>query len=148
MSATAAAPAATSTYETTILVNVNDARADYEGTLANVRATYEGEGAQFIELEKWEERSLAYPIKGQKQALYLFGYFSAPTGAIEKIERRANLGGVILRQLIISRPGKDLEQIRTQRAKAAAAAVAAAQAAAAAAAVAAANPVPAFAART
>jgi ribosomal protein S6 len=131
----------TSTYETTILVNANDARADYDGILAAVRQTYESEGAQFIELDKWEERQLAYPIKGQKSALYLIGYFSAPTAAITAIENKAKLGGTILRQLILQRPGQDLERIRTQRAKQAAAAIAAAQAAAAAAAAAPAAPV-------
>ena len=41
-------------YETTILVRSAPARADYEGTLAAVRQTYEAEGASFIEIEKWE----------------------------------------------------------------------------------------------
>jgi hypothetical protein len=50
--------------------------------------------------------------------------------AIDKIERRAQLGEVILRQLIIARPGKDMERIREQRVKQAAAAAAAAASAA------------------
>ncbi len=116
-------------YETTILVRAAAARADYEGTIAAVRSTYEVEGAAFSELDKWEERKLAYPIAGETTALYLFGYFTADPLAIEKIERRANLGEVILRQLIIARDGKGLERIKTQRAKQAAAALAAAAAA-------------------
>lgn len=119
-------------YETTILVRSAAARADYEGTLATVRQTYESEGASFIELDKWEERRLAYPIEGETSALYFTAYFSADPLAIEKIERRARLGGTILRQLIIARPGKDLERIRAQRAKQAELAIAAAAAAAAA----------------
>jgi ribosomal protein S6 len=121
-------------YEATILVRSAAARADYEGTLAAVRQTYEAEGASFIELEKWEERRLAYPISGETSAMYFNAYFSADPLAIEKIERRARLGGTILRQLIIARPGKDLERIRAQRAKQAELAAAAAVAAAAAAA--------------
>lgn len=123
---------AVSTYETTILVRAGAARSDYEGTLATVRSTYESEGATFLEFDKWEERKLAYPIDGETSALYFTGYFSADTAAIDRIERRALLGGTILRQLIVARPGKDLERIKTQRAKAAAAALAAAAAAAAA----------------
>ena len=75
-------------------------------------------------------RSL-YPIAKETSALYFHGYFTSDTSAIEKIERRALLGGTILRQLIVARPGKDLERIKTQRAKSAAAAVAAMAAAAA-----------------
>jgi small subunit ribosomal protein S6 len=116
------------TYETTILVSSAAARSDYEGTLAAVRAIYETEGAVFSDLEKWEERKLAYPIGKETSALYLIGYFTADPSAIEKIERRAKLGGVIMRQLIIARPGTDLERIRAQRVKQAAAAAAAAAA--------------------
>lgn len=119
-------------YEATILVRSAAARADYEGILATVRQTYESEGASFIELEKWEERRLAYPIQGETSALYFTAYFSADPLAIDKIERRARLGGTILRQLIIARPGKDLERIRAQRAKQVELAAAAAAAAAAA----------------
>ena len=121
----------TRTYEATILVKATAARADYDGILAAVRQTYETEGAQFLELEKWEERKLAYPIAGETSAVYFNAYFTAPSNAIDKIERRAQLGGTIIRQLIVARPGKELELIKTQRAKQAAAAAAAA-----------ANPVP------
>jgi len=116
-------------YEATILVRAAAARADYDGILALVKQTFESEGAQFTELEKWEERKLAYPIDGETHALYLNAYFTAPPSSIDKITRRATLGGTILRQLIVARPGKALEQIKAQRAKAAAAAVAAALAA-------------------
>lgn len=114
------------TYETTILVKAADARADLEGTLAAVRQIYEAEGAKFLELAKWEERALAYPIKGETSACYLIGYFEAPPAAVDKIERRAVLGTTVLRQLMVARPGPELEKIKTQRAKAAAAAAAAA----------------------
>jgi len=117
-------------YEATILVRAAAARADYEGTLAAVRAVYEAEGAKFTELDKWDERKLAYQIEGETSALYLNGYFNADPLAIDKIERRAQLGEVILRQLIIARPGKDMERIREQRVKQAAAAAAAAASAA------------------
>ena len=50
--------------------------------------------------------------------------------AIDKIERRARLGELILRQLIVARPGKALERIKAQRVKQVAAAEAAALAAA------------------
>lgn len=121
---------ATRTYEATILVKAAPARSDYEGTVAAVRQTYESEGATFIELEKWEERSLAYPIDGETSALYLNAYFTADPAIVERIERRARLGDAIIRQLIISRPGKEFERIKEQRAKTAANAAAAAAAAA------------------
>ena len=106
-------------YETTILVNAGQARADYEGTLAKVRSLYENEGATWIELDKWDERKLAYPIQGETSALYLTGYLEADPAVVEAIERRAQLSDAILRQLIIVRDGPDYDRIRAQRAKAA-----------------------------
>ena len=129
-------PETSRTYETTILVKAADARADLDGTLATIRQIYEAEGASFIELEKWEERALAYPIKGETSACYFTGYFSAPPAALDKIERRVVLGTAILRQLVVARPGKDLERIKVQRAKSKELAIAAAAAAAEAAAAA------------
>ncbi len=119
------------TYEATILVKAAPARTDYDGTIAAVRETYESEGAQFIELEKWEERGLAYPIGNETSALYLNAYFTADPLAITRIERRAKLGETIIRQMILSRPGKAFERIKDQRTKTAANAAAAAAAAAA-----------------
>ena len=72
----------TRTYEATILVRASPGRADYDGTLAAVRQTYEVEGAAFAELEKWEERTLAYPIQGETSALYLTAYFTASPAAV------------------------------------------------------------------
>ena len=107
------------TYETTILVAPGPARTDYEGTVAQVRQAYEGEGAEWIELDKWEERRLAYPIAGQTSALYLIGYFKGDSDVVGKIERRARLSDVIMRQLIVVRDGKSYDAIRDQRSKAA-----------------------------
>ncbi len=108
------------TYETTILVRTSAARNDLDGTLAAVRALYEKEGAEFIELEQWEERRLAYPIKDETSAVYLIGYFTAEGDAVNRIEQRVKRDDAILRQLTILRDGRDYEAIRAQRAKAAA----------------------------
>lgn len=119
-------------YETTILVHIGPAREDRDGTIAAVRAFYEIEGVVFSEFGVWDERKLAYPIAGQSHSLYLTGYFEADPLAITKIDRRCELSDLVLRQLIVAREGKALENIKLQRAKSAEAA-AEAQAAAAAA---------------
>ena len=119
------------TYETTVLVPTGALRADNDGTIAAVKKVYETEGAEFIEFDKWMERKLAYPIKGETSAVFFIGYFKADNEIITAIERRAGLSEVILRQLIIARDGKSLEAIKDQRAQAAEKAAAAAAAAAA-----------------
>ncbi|MDA3962114.1 MAG: 30S ribosomal protein S6 [Planctomycetota bacterium] len=106
-------------YETTIIVNAGQARADKDGTLAAVRGLYETEGAEWIELsdENLGERRLAYPINGEATGLYLEGYFTAPADAISRIERRVELNELVLRQLIISRDVKGHEKMKDYRAK-------------------------------
>lgn len=118
-------------YETTILVKAAPARTDYDGTVAAVRQIYEAEGAKFLEFDKWEERKLAYPIGGETTAMYFTGYLQADPLAIDRIERRAQLSEIVIRQLIIARDGNALERIKAQRVKQAEAAAAAAAAAAA-----------------
>lgn len=117
------------TYEATILVDANAVRADKDGTLAAVRGLYETEGAEFIEFEEWEERKLAYQIRGQASALYINAYLRIDPAAIERIERRVQLSELVLRHLLVVRDGAAYDKIRDQRAKAASAAAAAAAAA-------------------
>ncbi len=114
------------TYECTILLNPALANADFEGALATVRGLYEQEGAEWIELEKWEERRLAYKIADQTSAVFLFGYFRSESDAIDRIERRCRLNDMVIRQLIIARDGKSYDAIRAQREKRKAEAAAAA----------------------
>ena len=104
-------------YETTILVPVSKARADYDGTVAAVRSVYENEGANFTDFQKWEEKKLAYQIKGEFSAVYFTAYFTADSESISEIERRASLSDVILRQLIITRTDDSLDKIKAQRVK-------------------------------
>ncbi len=104
------------TYEATILVSSTKARADYDAAIADAKSIFETEGAEFTEFEKWEERKLAYPIKGETSAVYINAYFNAAPDSIEKIERRAQLGDAILRHLVVERT-EDLDKIKDQRAR-------------------------------
>ena len=59
-----------------------------------------GEG-EIISLAKWDERRLAYEIKGNRRGLYFLTYFKATgEGAIE-IERQVNLSEQLLRAMIL-----------------------------------------------
>ena len=59
-----------------------------------------GEG-EIISLAKWDERRLAYEIKGNRRGLYFLTYFKATgDGAIE-IERQVNLSEQLLRAMIL-----------------------------------------------
>lgn len=56
--------------------------------------------AQLISLRKWDERRLAYEIKGNKRGVYFLVYFKCRGSAIAVIERSANLSELLLRFMI------------------------------------------------
>jgi small subunit ribosomal protein S6 len=57
--------------------------------------------AQIISLRKWDERRLAYEIKGNKRGIYFLVYFRVPGTALTGIERACNLSELLLRSMII-----------------------------------------------
>jgi small subunit ribosomal protein S6 len=57
--------------------------------------------AEIVMLRKWDERKLAYPIKGQKRGVYFLAYFKAPGSQLHHIDRDCTLSEQILRALII-----------------------------------------------
>jgi small subunit ribosomal protein S6 len=68
--------------------------------------------ATVIAMKKWDERRLAYEIKGQKRGLYILVYFKAQNAQLAHIERDCNLSEKILRTLIIRADHVSMEQMQ------------------------------------
>jgi small subunit ribosomal protein S6 len=58
-------------------------------------------GAEIIMCNKWDERKLAYEIKGRKRGCYVLVFFRAESDKITGIERDVQLSESILRVLIM-----------------------------------------------
>ena len=67
--------------------------------------------AEITFLERWEERKLAYEIKGRKRGCYMLTYFKCAGDKIGAIERDAQLSEPVLRVLITSAEGVTREHI-------------------------------------
>ncbi len=89
-------------YEAMFLLDNNAATADFDATAGQVDAILEKHGASIVQKEKWDERKLAYEIKGHRRATYYLVYFTSPTNAIDKINEDVALNEVILRHLTIA----------------------------------------------
>lgn len=89
-------------YEAMFLLDNQAATADFEATAAQVDAILEKHGAQIVVKEKWDERKLAYEIKGHRRATYYLVYFQAPPPSITEIDQDVHLNEVILRHLVIA----------------------------------------------
>ncbi|MEX0775597.1 MAG: 30S ribosomal protein S6 [Phycisphaeraceae bacterium] len=88
-------------YEGLILLS-QSAAGDLNAALEHVRGLLERHQAKIEVIRKWDERKLAYTIKGHKRGTYLLTYFYAPSNQIIAIDRDFNLSEQVLRTLIIA----------------------------------------------
>ena len=89
----------TNTYEAMFLLGSGHAT-DMDGALKIVRGIVERHEGKPIVLKKWDERKLAYEIRGEKRGLYLICFFTAPGEAIVPITRDVELSDEVLRVII------------------------------------------------
>lgn len=85
---------------------------DYEKAKAEVDRLMERAGARVLVCGKWDERRLAYEIRGCKRGLYLLVYFEAETSAIPGIERDAQISDLLVRSLVLRADHVSEEQMQ------------------------------------
>ena len=90
-------------YEAMILVDPVMHGADPEGVESTVKGLLEKHGAKIHDFEKWDERKLAYEIKGHRRATYMLCFFNAPSEAIDPIRRECVLNTLVIRVMILAR---------------------------------------------
>ncbi len=106
----------TRTYEAMFLLDNQAAQADWDATSGKVDAILERHGARIARKEKWDERKLAYEIRGQRRATYYLVYFEAPPSAIRGISEDVNLAESVIRHMTfaIDEPIEDYVRTLTE----------------------------------
>ena len=66
---------------------INDLIAQFGGTVLAARL--------------WDERKLAYPIKGHKKGVYWLTYFHMPAGNLTAFERQCEITEEVIRKLVL-----------------------------------------------
>lgn len=89
-------------YEGMFLVDSSKAGADWDGIVAAIRTILEKAGAEIDSIRKWDDRRLAYDIKGKSRGTYILSYFRVDGGRIQNIEKAVRLSEKIMRVLILS----------------------------------------------
>ena len=98
-------------YEGMFILDSNRLARDRDGLPADLTSMIEAAGGQ-VELSRlWEERRLAYPIKGQRKGSYWILYFRGPTSCITDLNRQFELKDGVLRHLFIRLPDSLVEPI-------------------------------------
>lgn len=92
-----------SIYEGMFLVDNRHANRDWSRVVDIVKGLVTKHGGEVVRLEKWGERKLAYPIRGNKRGTYLLAYFTAEGEAPNAIYRDAQISfhDTFLRALIL-----------------------------------------------
>jgi ribosomal protein S6 len=74
---------------------------DWEACRVELDRLMERIGAKVIVANKWDERRLAYEIRGRKRGIYGLTFFEAEPDKLTELERDTNLSEAILRVLIL-----------------------------------------------
>jgi small subunit ribosomal protein S6 len=88
-------------YEGLFLLRQEAASSDFNGCVEFLKNVFERAGADVKVLRKWEERRLAYDIKGQRRGIFMLAFFSVAGVQIANIERDCELSDQVLRCLIV-----------------------------------------------
>jgi small subunit ribosomal protein S6 len=87
-------------YECLFLLDPTKTATDVDGVKAQLHGTLEKYGAEILASRKWDDRKLAYPIKGQKKGVYHLTYFKAESTKMVEIEHDFRLNENILRHMV------------------------------------------------
>lgn len=90
----------TYTYEGLFLFP-QSASVNLQGAVDHLKGLLSKIDAEIISFSKWDERRLAYEIKGNKRGIYFLTYFKATASKLVILERSCNLSEQLLRFMYI-----------------------------------------------
>lgn len=102
-------------YESTFIINAALEDPDIEAVVRRVTEYIENHGGQFVEMNKWGRRRLAYPIKKKYNGFYVYMAFESASEVLPLIERFFTLEENVLRHLTLELSEK-LREHRKERA--------------------------------
>ena len=88
-------------YEAMFLVDSADAGSDWDGIIAAITKILERAKVEIVSIKKWDDRKLAYEIKGKSRGTYLLCYFRSDGQRNQEIEKGVQLSERIIRVLIL-----------------------------------------------
>ena len=93
---------AANVYECLFLLDTNKVSGDVPNAAKQLHAILERNHAEVLASRPWDDRRLAYPVKGHKKGLYYLTYFRTEGKNVVGIERDCALNETILRALILN----------------------------------------------
>ena len=94
-----------------------DLEIDLEKAEDRVKKIIADNGGKISKIDNWGKRKLAYPIKKQEFAVYVFYTVEMPSTAVAKVEQTFNITDEIIRFLITKPDFKAQAKAEAQRAE-------------------------------
>lgn len=98
-------------YEGLFILDANRYARDHESLPRDLEGFITSAGGEILVSRLWEERRLAYPIKGQRKGAYWLTYFRLSTQKVGEVTRQCEIKEGILRQLFVRLPESLVEHI-------------------------------------
>lgn len=109
-------------YEIAVLYHP-DLEVDLTKAEEKVTKIFAGNGGKVVSTDNWGKRKLAYPIKNQEHAVYVFYVVEMPGEGVKKVESTLNITDEVVRYLITKPDLKAIakaEEAKAEKAKKAA----------------------------
>ena len=103
-------------YEIAVLYHP-DLEVDLSKAEEKVASIFTASGGKIVATDNWGKRKLAYPIKGQEHAVYVFYTVEMPGEGIKKTEATLNITDEVVRYLIVRPDLKALAKAEAAKAE-------------------------------
>lgn len=88
-------------YEGMFILDSNKYAKDAAATVGAIPSTLEQFGGEMLASRLWEERRLAYPIKGHRKGTYWLTYFRLDATQLGNLTRQIQLNEGVVRHLLL-----------------------------------------------
>jgi small subunit ribosomal protein S6 len=100
---------AANVYECMFLLDTNKVAGDVSAAAKQLQELLERIQAEMLASRPWDDRKLAYSVRGHKKGLYYLTFFRTEGKNLAKIERDIALNELVLRSLILHVDPKHVE---------------------------------------
>ena len=90
-------------YEAMFVVDSAVCAKDFQSVRSHIHRILEKAGAEIQASDRWDERKMAYDIKGVKRGTYILTYFLCPPENLTLCNEQLSLSELVIRHLIQQR---------------------------------------------
>lgn len=103
-------------YEIAVLYHP-DLEIDLEKATSKVEKIFTDNGGKVTNVDNWGKRKMAYPIKKNESAVYVFYTVELPAESVRKVESTMNITDEVIRFLIVRPDLKKIAKAEAARAE-------------------------------